>query len=298
MPTRDPHQQLTDAAHAIAIDYRHSGRWNEAVSLLAAAIAHGKHVAPLQILLADLLIKRAELDRAAELLKAALASLPPDPIRADAFYQMGDVAYMRRFMREEGDWQTALDYHKRALAARQQIGDQRGICLSLSRIGILHERQDDDDTAMQLYQEAVELGQTIGFPQGTRRPLTHIGAIMQRGGNLPDALVYYRKALAISEELGEADGTMFGLGNVGMALFRLHDDVATALDYLGSALTMAESMGHRMMMASLSFRLAVVHTGAGNLKKARAAYKRVIAACEPIGYHRFAEAARQALREL
>ena len=33
MSTSNPHQQLTDAAHAIATGYHHSGRWNEAVSL-------------------------------------------------------------------------------------------------------------------------------------------------------------------------------------------------------------------------------------------------------------------------
>ena len=268
------------------------------MSLLETGIAHGENVAPLQILLAGILTKRGALERATKLLDKALAANPDDKTRADALYNMGEVAYVRRFMREEGEWQTALDYHNQALDLRRAIPDPRGQCHSMSRIGIIYERQDDDDTAQDYYQQVIELADSIPYPLGKTRPYTHIAAYLLRQDDTAAALDYFQKCLAISEEDGQADVLLFSTANVGMGLLRHNNDVEGVLERLDQAVSMAETLDHRLAMGIMYYRIGKIYTETDQPERARMAYEQVIAISEPVGFSFFATAAREAIQEL
>lgn len=236
---------LAIAVSSAARRYEMLGHTQKAIQLLGAILEFadpGGSPVGRALLMADLggiVWKQGHYNKALELLTEAktLAEKAGDRlILATALYHLGELAYVKVFMMQAGELEEALAYHEQCLALRREIADRPGMTLSLSRIGVLHERMQKYDVALAYHDQAVEMASAIDYPFGTIRPYTHIGGSHRRNGDLHMALTFYQKALDISRKVGSHEDIVFGSINVGWTTYCLHGDSETALDCFQGAL--------------------------------------------------------------
>ncbi|NHK30778.1 MAG: tetratricopeptide repeat protein, partial [Asgard group archaeon] len=212
-------KKLADVLIDLAYKYKLTGHWNKARELIQFGLKSDISIiakTELQIIMAEILLKQANFAQAEELLASAqeIAEKEDNQLLLGRInYWKGEKHYIYSFMMEEGDYQTALEYHNKSLIIREQINDQKGMTHSLSRIGVIYERQNDYETAMEFHNKALKIGKKIRYPLGTERPLTHLGAYQERKGNLQEALKYFQQAMKIYEKYSDEEGRSFGLRN-------------------------------------------------------------------------------------
>lgn len=64
-----------------------------------------------------------------------------------------------------GDYDTALDYLKRSLAIRQEIGDTAGPCATLFNMGHIHWQNNEPQQAVATWVQAYRLASAMGLRQ-------------------------------------------------------------------------------------------------------------------------------------
>ena len=283
----------------------YSGDWTEAIDLLEKGInTVGDNPglrATLQLPLAGLLWKRGEMARAEALLSEARAtaeSSDDEGLLSEAYYQLGEVHYVKRFYMNDAEYGEALPFHEKALKLRLKLGDKEGASDSHSRVGTIHERLGDWEEAHRHYREAIRIAEEIGYTQGLTRPLTHIGGFHRRQGEMQEAFDHHREALRVSRESGNQEDVMFSLANVAQMIHRVDGDPEGALDHCGRALEIAERTGFKLAMARVHYGIAVIHLGEENFDRAREHFKRVIEISESAGLSYFVGPAEEQLRAI
>ena len=74
-------------------------------------------------------------------------------------HQLGNILV------HEGRYKDALDTYERSLAIKRDIGDQRGIGLTLACMGEVARRQDRAADAARLWSESLPILQALGAPE-------------------------------------------------------------------------------------------------------------------------------------
>ena len=245
--------------------------------------------------------KHGDYDKSLALLTTArqLAEASEDKYAlATALYHLGELAYVRAFFMGEGDFRQAMDYHQQSLTLREEIDDQPGVALSLSRIGVLYEREQAFDQAMDCFKRALALSEKIDFPQGMIRPYTHIGAYHRRNDDLPTTLSFYQRALAISEEIGDQENIIFGLCNAGWLTYRLEGDREKALAYFYRALEIAKDLGFQFAIGRAHLVLAEFFWSEGNAEQALIYFKKLSQMAHALNYKMLSDLADRRIAEI
>ncbi len=245
--------------------------------------------------------KSGSFDEALDLLTRArqLAAAAGDKsCLADALYHLGELAYVKALMMQAGEIKDALALHEQCLALRQEIPDLPGVTLSLSRLGVLHERLSAFDAALAYHKKAIALAEEVAYPLGLIRPYTHIGGHHRRNGDLRTALTFYQKALDISLEVDSREDIVFGLDNVGLATYRLDGDAETALGHFRRALEIAKQIDFKFAIGRTYHALAEVYFSEGDMEQALQYARRLAQLSLETGYRLFLEPANRCIEEI
>lgn len=303
----DVYTGLASAVSSAARRYEMLGHTRKAVQLLRAILEfadQGGSPSGRALLMADLggiVWKQGHYDEALELLAEAktLAEMAGDrAVLATVLYHLGELAYVKVFMMQAGELEEALVYHEQCLVLRREIADRPGMTLSLSRIGVLHERMQKYDVALAYHDQAIEIAEAIDYPLGTIRPYTHIAGSHRRSGDLHTALTFYQKALDISREAGSHEDIVFGSINVGWATYCLHGDSETALACFQSALKMAEQIEFQFAIGRAYYVLAEMYLSEGDGDQALAYFEKLARLSAETGYKLFEGVANKKIKEI
>lgn len=303
----DQYQRVADALLEISTVYELEGRWDDTISLLEHGIEimkqgnFQKGKAQLQAFLGGIIWKRGHHQRALHILQEAeqiSTSLNDKKTLGMALYNIGEIFYIKKFLMQEEVGTKALEYHKNALKARQEIDDQKGVTHSLSRLGVIYERMADNTKALEYYDKAIKISEDISYMHGMTRPLTHIGVYHRRQGDWEKALHYYEKALVINEKIGFKEGKVFAHGNVGQAKYNLENDFDTSMSHCLKALTFANELDFKLAIGRTLYLISNLYQANGNREKAIEYYGRTIDAVQKVGYKVFEELAQKQLREI
>ncbi len=85
-------------------------------------------------------------------------------------------------------YDTALDYLKRSLAIRQEIGDKSGEGTTLNNISQIYDARGDYDTALDYLKRSLAIQQEIGDSAGLCATLFNMGHIYLQNEEVPNAI--------------------------------------------------------------------------------------------------------------
>jgi len=200
----------------------------------------------------------------------------PARLRADACNAAGNLA------RDQGDLTRSGELHETALALRTEIGDRRGIALSLNNIGTVRMDQGAYDEGRRLYERALAIFRTLDGEWEVAIALHNIGVVLGVQGELDRAVVSLEEAIGLWERLGESASlarSFDGLGEVHRRAGRL--DRATELHE--EALRIARELGNTRAIGVALKNLGLVARSRGDLDTSRRLVEESLTLRERIG---------------
>jgi tetratricopeptide (TPR) repeat protein len=114
-----------------------------------------------------------------------------------------------------GDYAKALLFQEKSLKIKEEIGDRRGIAISLNNLGNLHWNLGDYARALAFYERSLKIQEEIGDRDG--EALTLANLCDTRFGPAAERVPYGERALALAEEIGSPEriyGSHAALGKV------------------------------------------------------------------------------------
>jgi tetratricopeptide (TPR) repeat protein len=242
--------------------HRKNGDFHKAVNILRTTLKEielkknfEKLEVAIEVRLANLLWQTGDNNEAYFLLNRAkdiAEELQDDTLLKDVYYHLGEIYYIEAGYMVKQNFDTALEYHNKALELREKVGDKEGIVDSYARIGTIYERQGQRDEALEYQKKGLELATEIGYEKGLSRPLVHHGSYDWDKGDFKTALRYFREDLELCRRLDWKRDLVFALVNVASALVRIDEsNLAEAIGLCEEALK---------IVRKLDFKLALVRT--------------------------------------
>jgi tetratricopeptide (TPR) repeat protein len=105
-----------------------------------------------------------------------------------------------------GNYQQAISYCERSLAAAQQIGERNWESASWDTLGYVYHQIGDCHQAIVCYDRAVAICRELGDRFNEADALAHLGDAHSSAGDLDAARLNWSQALRIFEEIDHPDG--------------------------------------------------------------------------------------------
>ena len=113
-----------------------------------------------------------------------------------------------------GQFQRALDYHRRVLEMRRASNDRGGQAITLSNIGNCYYSLGEKRKALSFYNEALTLMPEVKDDYYTATTLNHVGALYRTLGGYQEALSYFDRALKLRRAVGDQSGVAATLSHI------------------------------------------------------------------------------------
>ncbi|WP_223668830.1 serine/threonine-protein kinase [Kangiella shandongensis] len=172
--------------------------------------------------LSKVAIWRGETEKAVDdyLVKALVTAkkLKNEQLRGDVLNAFG-VAYHRL-----GELDLSLDYYQQGLAARESIGDARGIVTSLSNLASIYAIKGEFEEAEQRLYRALEVNKPRNDAAKQADLYNELGIIAEEQGAYGQALEHFRASLSIRMKLDDDWLKAESLNNVAYIYFLLSDE--------------------------------------------------------------------------
>ncbi len=130
----------------------------------------------------------------------ALTGPVPPVIRARAIRADGNLA------RDQGDLDTAMSLHRRALAVFEQAGSDADVASALINIGNVHIERGESDSAIGCYQASLDHLARAGDPWPEALVLNNLALALGLAGQRSRAEEIARQSLAAFGRLGDSRG--------------------------------------------------------------------------------------------
>ena len=215
------------------------------------------------------------------LLPLAEANAPQ--IKANALNQIGKQCH------HIGQYDTALDFYKQALAIFQQIGDKQGEGATLNNLSQIYSTRGDYDTALQYLQQALAIQQQIGDKSGEGTTLNNIALIHEARGDYDTALDFLKQSLTIQQQIGDKQGEGTTLNNISQ-IYDARGDYDTALDLLQQSLAIRQQIGDTAGMCNTLYNIAFIQWQNGEREEAKRSWVTVYGIAQKIGHAQTLEA--------
>ncbi|CAF1261161.1 unnamed protein product [Adineta steineri] len=216
-----------------------------------------------------LLIKMGQFIKARKIYEVLLHQATNESNKANIYHQLGRIKY------NQGEYQEALSYYKKALTIRRQslpsnhpdLGD------SYNRIGNVYDSMGDYPKALSYYEKALEIRQQ-SLPSNhpdLGSSCMGIGNVYDSMGDYPKAFSYYEKALTIRQQSLPSNHPGLGdsYNNIGSIYYSV-DDYPKALSYYEKTLGIRQQSlpsNHPHLGGSCN-NIGLVHHNMGDYSKA------------------------------
>jgi CHAT domain-containing protein/tetratricopeptide (TPR) repeat protein len=166
-----------------------------------------------------------------------------------------------------GDWQRAVDAHRRALLLRNRLHDDRLRSISLTQIAAAWLAVDPHH-ALPFLEKARGLQQTLQIPAEEAATLTALGVTYRLLDRSDEARTAYGKALDLYLSLHDLQGQAVTRNNLGWAEVALHRP-GRALQSFETGLRLARKIRNPMVEAGSLVGMAEAENLQGNLTGAQ-----------------------------
>jgi signal transduction histidine kinase/CheY-like chemotaxis protein/HPt (histidine-containing phosphotransfer) domain-containing protein/Tfp pilus assembly protein PilF len=210
---------------------------------------------------------------------------------AKSFNNMG-ILYI-----DEQNLPDALDYFNRALQINEDRDDKSRIAENITNIGNVYISLHNYPNALEHYEKALKINTELNNKSEIARDIGNIGDVYMDEHNYPKALEQLLDALEINKSLGEKFRIANNLGDIGYVYLNIATDtnklnsstptlmaanLAKAIDYLSSAISLDKEVGNLSDLQNFSRRLSEAQKLAGDYKGALESYTQYINARDSI----------------
>jgi non-specific serine/threonine protein kinase len=197
---------------------------------------------------------RGPVSEGRERLTAALAHVGAEAqtvARARGLIAVGRLAF------RQGDLALARSYSEEGLSISRDIGDRRGMALSLRILGNMFRMHGDYATAQAHLEESLSIGRTLGDKATTVVSLLGLGSVAESQGDYAAAHSWYAQGLTRARESGDKIQIARALSRLG-SLFLAEGDYATAQQLGEEGLALQRATGDKNLRAVLLQFMAAV----------------------------------------
>jgi tetratricopeptide (TPR) repeat protein len=136
--------------------------------------------------------------------------------------------------RRRGDWEMAIQNHKKTLVLFRSIGDLKKIAIAYTNLGIDYCNFRDWKKALYFHNKSLDLLNQIDELKGQVVVLSNIGKLYDEQSDLKRALIYYKRSLKISQNCSYKIGIGRACEEIGK-IYRKQKDLETANKYFKKA---------------------------------------------------------------
>ncbi len=189
-----------------------------AVRLLAKAAPGSMNLADCNRTLANVMTRRGNYARAAELLVSALRVYE----RAGASYESAATNELIGInLSQRGDFAAALSVLEKALTVQQRSGNELALARLMMSTGIARYRLGFRAEALKSFTDALRLARRLDAPQIECFALMNLARLAQFGGELETALSLFEGAAKIASDIRDAVAAASALASSGNVLRRM-----------------------------------------------------------------------------
>jgi len=156
-----------------------------------------------------------------------------------------------------------------SLALFRELGDRRGIALSLDRLGMAAWRRGDFTAARVLMEEDLALFREVGDQDRVAWSLFTLGLLNNKQGEYPRACALFEESLTFFRQLGNKRGIAASLTQLAGTLFVSQGDQAMIYPLLEEGLSLDREVGDKEGIAVSSLLLGWVTLKQGDVATAR-----------------------------
>lgn len=217
--------------------------------------------------LGDALARAGETDRAVEVYLDLLRRLEAGEVGGDEIerrtHRANLLAAIGNAFSQAREVDTATTYHRRALAAYEELGNAVGVAGTSYNIGNTFYDRGELEPAMDHYQRARAAAATLDDTTLLTMAVNSIGAVHHQRGEYGEALQCFAESESLSRASGHERGVLFSLKKTGetrIALGQSRQSIAS----LEEALAIAERTADRPQQGELHELLANALEQAGD----------------------------------
>jgi predicted ATPase/class 3 adenylate cyclase len=192
-------------------------------------------------------------------LSAGVAAL----VRAKALITAARLAF------SQSDYERGETLAREGLALFRELGDMRGIALSLDRLGMAAWRRGDFAAARSFMEEDLSLFRKLGDRERVAWSLFTFGLLDSKQGEYARAQTLFEESLAMHRELGNKRGVAAALNQLAGGRLVTQIDPASARSLLEEALTLNKEIGDKEGIAVSSSLFAELALSQRDLVTAR-----------------------------
>jgi predicted ATPase/class 3 adenylate cyclase/DNA-binding CsgD family transcriptional regulator len=184
-------------------------------------------------------------------------------------------------MQADNDRAEALAEKSRALC--QELGDTRGIALSLRLLAVVAARRGTLTTARMLNEEALALFREVSDKEGVALSLYNLGWLVIVQGEYAKGRALLEESLELHRELGNKAGIAHSLSALASALFDSQGDPATIRALLEESLALSREMGDKEGIATFFILSGQLALNQGDIATARSQAEKSLVINREIG---------------
>ena len=209
---------------------------------------------------------------------AASESVKVSSYGAKALFATANIAFV------QSDYERAVTLSEGSLAQYRELGDKRGIALSLYPLGNVAWSRGDMVVARALKEEALALHKEMGDRGYLALSLFSLGLLESSQGNYARAQALFEEALAIDRKLHNKRGISHTLSQLAQLLYVTRAEPATINPLLEECFALAQEVGFKEGIAAYYCVCGQLALSQGDLSMARSLAEKGAALYEEMGH--------------
>ena len=237
------------------------GRYDEAEEEFRRAEGIAPEREEVLINLANVEMKRGNMDRAEELLKEYVEWARDKPRELMNGYKALGVLYSMSSRLDE-----AMEYLELALEEARKLEDRRAMADVLHNIGVVHYLRGEVNRALDTVAQVVAIRESMADLDGYLKAANLLGLIHWKRGDIRNSEKYFNLSSKYARLMGRRDALASALLNMGMMKYYLRDGDSSS--YLEKALAIYRELGSGMWIAESLLYLASALLESGDTSRA------------------------------
>jgi tetratricopeptide (TPR) repeat protein len=182
-----------------------------------------------------------------------------------------------------GDWRSAMDCLRDALARSKKAGYGEGLAQSQYELGVMHYRRGEWDKALGMYEKALAISKDEDYRERQAKLYNTIGIVHWRKNRLELAEEFYKKSIELYTKLKNRRGVAGGYNNIGIVHWELKD-MDMALKYYEKSMRISKGLDDKRTMAILYNNMGEVHRMKGDTLEAMRCFEDSLALSEALEF--------------